>query len=357
MKKICFLVVVSTLLFTACKKEFTITVQSNNEKWGSVTGGGTYTKGETVQLTATPASGFKFEKWNDENIDNPRSVKVKNNATYIATFSALSFSVSKNTKVVFSPGNLQWSATNGGTTATTHTVSVGGTAEGTWRFAPNQWETIGTGNNNISSTYSGWVDLFGWGTSGFDGKMPYLISTTETDYGNGSNNIAGTLDDWGVFNAIYNTKTQTTDAPGTWRTMTSEEWLYLFNTRITSSGIRYAKGLVNDVCGVIIVPDNWSSSVYTLNNTNVSDADYTSNIINADNWIKMEDAGCVFLPAAGTRNGTSVLDAGAYGYYWSATHYLSNYAYHLYCWSNEINPSRYYNRNRGFSIRLVQDVQ
>ena len=52
------------------------------------------------------------------------------------------FSVSATSRVVFSPGNLQWSATGGGSAATTHTVSGGGTVAGTWRFAPNQWDTI-----------------------------------------------------------------------------------------------------------------------------------------------------------------------------------------------------------------------
>ena len=44
-KLLLFSVVASLLVFTACKKEFTITVKSNNDEWGSVNGGGTYTKG------------------------------------------------------------------------------------------------------------------------------------------------------------------------------------------------------------------------------------------------------------------------------------------------------------------------
>ena len=158
------------------------------------------------------------------------------------------FSVSATQKVYFSPGNLQWSATNGGNTATTHAVAGNGTAAGTWRFAPNQWDTIGANNSNVSSTYTGWIDLFGWGTSGYNNKYPYMTSTTDIDYGNGNNNILGTNYDWGVYNAIYNPKTQTTDAPGTWRTLTKDQWVYLLNTRPTASSIRYAKATV---CGII----------------------------------------------------------------------------------------------------------
>ncbi len=65
------------------------------------------------------------------------------------------FSASATSKVLFSPGNLQWSAKDGGNTATTHAVAGGGSAPGTWRFALHQYDTIGIGNNNASSTYGG----------------------------------------------------------------------------------------------------------------------------------------------------------------------------------------------------------
>ncbi len=75
------------LLITACKKEVTITVKSNNESWGKVTGGGTYAKGTEITLKATPTmSTYKFVKWEDGNTDNPRKVVVKKAATYTAVF-------------------------------------------------------------------------------------------------------------------------------------------------------------------------------------------------------------------------------------------------------------------------------
>ena len=268
------------------------------------------------------------------------------------------FSVSSSTRVVFSPGNLQWSAKNGGSTATTHTVVGGGTAAGTWRFAPNQWDTIGAGNRNISSSYSGWIDLFGWGTSGYNNKYPYMTSTTSADYGNGNSNISGTNYDWGVYNAIYNPKTSTTDAPGTWRTLTNAEWTYLIDTRSTTSGIRYAKATVNGVPGMIIVPDNWSTSTYALNSTNTTGAAFTTNVITSAQWTTLENAGCAFLPAAGSRYGTSVFNVGSYGYYWSGTYYDSDRAYGLYFGSGGVDPSygSYY-RCHGRSVRLVRSAQ
>ena len=376
MKKIVFLVLAGLVVFTACTKEVVITVKSNDESWGKVSGGGTYQKGEEIKLKATPTmSIYKFVKWEDGNTDNPRTIVVKKAATYTAVFEQSGgggyvpdepdgpvvlqpFSVGENTKVYFSPGNLQWSAKNGGSTATTHAVAGGGTAAGTWRFAPNQWDTIGANNKNISSTYSGWIDLFGWGTSGYNNKYPYMTSTAPSDYGNESNNISGTNYDWGVYNAIYNPVTQTTDAPGTWRTLTKDEWFYLINTRVTSSCVRYAKAVVNGINGLIIVPDDWNTSVYALQSTNTAEAAFTTNNnISSDDWTNMENAGCVFLPAAGYRDETSVNTVGSSGRYWSATYSYSHGAYSLYFNSSSLLPSYNSSRDYGRSVRLVRNVQ
>ena len=288
---------------------------------------------------------------------------------------SFAFSVSASTRVLFSPGNLQWSATGGGSTATTHTVAGGGTAAGTWRFAPNQWDAIGSANSNISSSCSGWIDLFGWGTSGYHDSgdqyntnyQPYstsaaTVNNTYNFYGYGPStnmtnpDISGTNYDWGVYNAIYNPRAQTTDAPGTWRTLTYAEWSYLINTRSTTSGIRYAKATVNGVPGLIIVPDNWSATTYALNSTNTVGAAYTTNVITSAQWTTLETAGCAFLPAAGLRNGTLVSSVGSYGYCWSASYDNSSNAYGLYFVSGHVSAASG-NRCYGRSVRLVMDVK
>lgn len=363
-------VILGTFLLNSCQKEYTITATSNDASMGTVAGSGVYKKGTIVQLAAMPASGYQFAKWDDGNTDNPRSITVEKNATYTAIFVAEGggggeeptgpavFSVSATQKVLFAPGNLQWSATNGGNTSTTHVVADG-TAEGTWRFAPNQWDTIGADNENISATYTGWIDLFGWGTSGYDNKYPYLTNTNDAAYGNGENDITGTNYDWGVYNAIYNSTTNTTDAPGTWRTLTKEEWEYLLNTRSTESGIRYAKAIVHGVKGLIIVKDNWNNSIYTLDSTNIYNATCASNIISTTDWAKMETAGCVFLPAAGSRAGHLVHYVGSTGQYPSTTHESSNHAYILTINSGYlgIDAGYGYGRYVGRSVRLVKDVE
>ena len=46
-------------------ERYTVSVQSNNPAWGTVsmTGNGTYNKGEYMAITATPLQGYRFVKW------------------------------------------------------------------------------------------------------------------------------------------------------------------------------------------------------------------------------------------------------------------------------------------------------
>lgn len=249
------------------------------------------------------------------------------------------FSVSSNNKVCFAKGNLQYQASTK-----------------TWRFAEHQWDMIGDANKNISSSYSGWIDLFGWGTSGYNGKNPWMTSTTSTGYGNGERDIAGTNYDWGVNNTISNGEGKS------WRTLTIDEWVYVFDKRSTSSGIRYAKATVNGVNGVILLPDNWSSSNYSLSNTNKKDAGFSSNRISQSDWTnKFEANGAVFLPAAGYRGVTNVSyrgvtnvsGVGSGGLYWSASFSDRRRACYVWFGGGRLGPGGCSNRSDGFSVRLV----
>ncbi len=74
------------LLFVSCKKEFTVTVVSNNNEWGTVSGGGTYTEGTVISIEAKANNGCKFISWQDDNTENPRSATVKSDETFVAIF-------------------------------------------------------------------------------------------------------------------------------------------------------------------------------------------------------------------------------------------------------------------------------
>ena len=85
-KLILGLALIALLAVTACSKEFTVTVTSNNDAWGAVTGGGTYASGATATLAAVPAANCYFVGWNDNVTDNPRTVTVTEDITYTAYF-------------------------------------------------------------------------------------------------------------------------------------------------------------------------------------------------------------------------------------------------------------------------------
>jgi len=135
---------------------------------------------------------------------------------------------------------------------------------------------------------------------------------------------------------------------------TLSEWDYVFNSRSTSSGIRYAKATVNSVNGVILLPDDWSSSYYSLSNTNNGSASFSSNVISSSDWTNnLQSHGAVFLPAAGLRNGTSVDYVHNNGLYWSASYYDSNNAQIVGFFNGLLYTDNWGYRYYGHSVRLV----
>ena len=73
--------------------QYTITVESVNPEWGSVSGGGTFYYGDTIVIEATPIFPYIFTSWDDGNADNPRSIIVSEDHTYIALFELQQFTI------------------------------------------------------------------------------------------------------------------------------------------------------------------------------------------------------------------------------------------------------------------------
>ena len=67
-------------------RTFHITVRSDNERWGTVTGSGDYEEGTTVQISATAVRGYHFVEWDDHDSNATRSIYVTGDATYTAFF-------------------------------------------------------------------------------------------------------------------------------------------------------------------------------------------------------------------------------------------------------------------------------
>ena len=293
------------------------------------------------------------------------SFTVTENRNLVANFSVLGttptggvsgmFSVSNGQQVYFSQGNLQYigSAGNGDENNT----------GAYWKFAEHQWDVLGDNGQGSDTLLLVDRDLFGWGTSGYEhGAVNYQPWTTAMNvsqsayyyYAYGCNNCnlfdESGMADWG-YNAILNGGN--TENSG-WRTPTHEEYEYLLNTRSTVSDIRYAKAQVNGINGLVLLPDSWNRSYYVLNNTNLSNVDFSSNIITLEQWSTLEQHGAVFLPAAGHRSGTTISYLQE-GNYWSASSYSQMSAYRL----RITNSDCYVNSNRrgyGQSVRLVRSI-
>lgn len=253
------------------------------------------------------------------------------------------FSVAANKQVRISRGNLQYQASTD-----------------TWRFAAKQYEVMGTANNAVSPSNEGWIDCFGWGTSGWESGanayQPWSISVDDADYqpgGNWQNGLTGDYAnaDWGVYNAISNGGNQA----GMWRTLTNVEWAYLFGGGNRAS--KWGRVTIDDhYKGLILLPDEWTAPD-GISFTPARNG-FNSNTYTMEQWERLEAAGAIFLPAAGFRQYTFFDYENQYGVYWSVSPYGAEYpdcALGLLFNDNMLYPSDGEGRSNAFSVRLVQD--
>ena len=247
------------------------------------------------------------------------------------------FSISETQKVYFASGNLQYKASTN-----------------TWRFAENPWDYVGTteteygetggtvpgsSNHLISPTYDGWIDLFGWGTA----NNPTNTSNENTEY--------YPFVDWGT-NTISN-------ASGNWRTLTKDEWIYVIRGRNYGSGFpNYTFAVLNDIYGVLLLPDDWSTDVYHLVSAGAGYAE--DNTISVADWNNiLEPAGVVFFPTwTGKRIGTSVRFVNDHSEYWTSSTYSetswSAYSIFMNTGSAPTDSNPY--RSEGHAVRLVKEA-
>ncbi|MBP5371885.1 MAG: Ig-like domain-containing protein [Bacteroidales bacterium] len=319
---------VSVLPSDANDKTYTWSIKTENAP-ATITNDGYITLNESAQdgatfvvvATANDGSGVTGEC----------TITVVGNSSNNEGALSATFSVSASKQVYFSQGNLQYQASTN-----------------TWRFAENQYDIVGADNANISSSNTGWIDLFCWGTSGYDDKFPWMTSQTYTDYE--TNNISGTNYDWGVYNSISNGGNES----GLWRTLTKAEWVYLLESRPNASN-KVGHAEVNGVNGIVLLPDEWNlPDGLTFTGGNGAS---TQNTYTAEQWTVMERRGAVFLPAAGVNMGSAASGVNSNGYYWASTYYGEHYGYTIWFadWilKSDYNYPVYY----GESVRLVQDAE
>ena len=298
-------------------------------------------------------------------VDSVKFIVDEDNRDYIVdgALTAASYKVSDSTSVYFSQGNLQFNAMQG-----TH-KTADGTAKGTWRFAGKQYECIGSINEKISENYDGWIDLFGWGTSGWSGGatayQPWSTSKKDTDYylgGSDSNDMTGLYAnaDWGVYNAISNGGNE----PNRWRTLTVSEWKYLFqNNQWTFGYIRDNNG-TSCLCFMLVPkeftePEGVTVTVLCTSTSDTYGYDIpipSTNTYSTEQFAALEKSGVVALPCGGTRD---LLFRRA-GYYCSSS-FSSIGLYFVFDYFLNLNSDMFVSSVRGvnrsnYSVRLVQDV-
>ncbi len=150
----------AAFVFAGCKKDddndkYTVTLSANNAEWGAVAGGGEYAVGTEISIMATANSGYHFEKWSDDDTNNPRTLTVTKNIALIA---------------VFAEGNGGGSSVNGGNSGNNNS---GNNGNATGDILPKKVAKIVENEDGDINTY-----LFDT-----DGK---LISRTKTRTNNSS---------------------------------------------------------------------------------------------------------------------------------------------------------------------------
>ena len=185
------------------------------------------------------------------------------------------FSVSEDTKVVFSEGNVQYHP-----------------KKDMWRFAPNQYDIIGKANKDVSSSYNGWVDLFGW-------KDSKDITINDRPFSGG------------------------------WRILTSREWEYLLFKRKNAINL-VGLGILNNVIGLILLPDNMKVEgkidFVSFLDENVQLAGHRflfeqqrllKNHYIGKQWRKLENLGAVFCPLVISTTSEEEKSNTLLGSYWT----------------------------------------
>ena len=268
------------------------------------------------------------------------------------------FSVSATKQVYFSQGNLQY---------------IGSASTPYWKFANEQYEFLGTTTGQNSAATNVDRDLFGWATSGHNSKYPYMTSTTASDYGPSIYSGAWTSNsiywDWGVKNS--------SDLGDGWRTLTDSEWYWLFNSRKPVNSVngtskaRYTEARIltdgtapaKDICGIILFPDDATLTTVSgvtwgpINSTSKFDGSSPAcTTCTTEGWEALEAAGCVFLPAAGDRYGTSLNYVGTYGFYHSSSSSSDMGTYCMYFCSSNLTLGYQSLRSNAYSVRLVSEI-
>ncbi len=106
----------TTLTALFAPKRFTISAETDDKSMGAIDGTGTYNYQQEVIITAIANHGYKFTQWDDNNTDNPRTIKVEGDKNYKASFTKEFFNITlsandDNMGTVFGNGKFEYLST------------------------------------------------------------------------------------------------------------------------------------------------------------------------------------------------------------------------------------------------------
>jgi len=306
------------------------------------------------------------------------------------------FSVAPGKMVRFSKGNLQYSRADLNTPW----------SEGEWSFMENQYDHETSGD--VGSEYSGRtaISFFGWGTTGryddmYHQNQKYYMPNNTLAYEKPDPNDWSTWVGADVFygptgkhDLSVNNHSDwgsSIESNSSWYTMSKAEWIWLLGVkyktpedvtidpepgvtcRATTNSLgdntRYTKAKISGMYGIIIFPDSYTHPLETqlnyinYSNENLSFKDDNVNLIDLNDWLLMEAAGAVFIPAAGQRfldfstyDTTDVTDVNKGGNYWTSSYANNGSAITLFFDAGLITFNHNY-RFQGLNVRLVYDAE
>ena len=159
---------------------YTITVVSADPTMGSATGGGTFMEGTVINISATPLTGYYFIGWDDGNADNPRSITVTQDATYIAQFASTPVQTFSLTVIC---NSAEGSTVGSGTYTAGSTATIAAIPNSGFEF--DKWNDGNTDNPRqvVVNSAMTFVAFFkGTGVGEDEGRMMVLYPNPATDH-------------------------------------------------------------------------------------------------------------------------------------------------------------------------------
>ena len=209
---------------------------------------------------------------------------------------------------------------------------------GVWKLQEYPWSVVESNGSVGTLTSDSQIGLFGWATSGYNGKNPWMTSTTDSDYYNTASIVDGSAKwggisnnmDWAKNNTIYSFDGTALTGDIACLVMDdfiddSYEYRSAWLTNHDDPSDEYPGSItctINGHAGVMVFSDDYTDPCG--NEKYNSGASFTE-----AQFKQMDKAGAVFLPSAGIRNGTTVTGVNSTCNYWSPYLGYTDGDYHI----------------------------